>query len=57
MKRYDWTFVVWIAFGIAALLWILGLALGWGGWIWIFFVIALAAAGINYLTLASKKRK
>ncbi|UCG83057.1 MAG: hypothetical protein JSW38_12955 [Dehalococcoidia bacterium] len=56
MKRYDWNYMVWIVLGVAALLWILGLALGWGGWHWIFFVIALAAATVTFFTLASRRR-
>ncbi|MCJ7521831.1 MAG: hypothetical protein MUP21_06415 [Dehalococcoidia bacterium] len=56
MKRYDWTYIVWIVLGVAALLWILGLALGWGGWLWIFFVIGLAAAVVTFFPLISRKR-
>lgn len=34
-----------IVFLAALLIWILGLALSWGGWIWVFFVIWLIAGG------------
>ena len=48
---------LWVLFFIALLIWILGLALSWGGWIWIFFVLGLAAVVINVLALTGRGRK
>jgi hypothetical protein len=47
-----------VLWGVALLffiLWIIGLAVGWGGWLWIFFVIWVAAAVLNVLALWGKK--
>ena len=47
--------ILWLLLAISLLIWILGLALSWGGWIWIFFVVALIAGGVNIIGLTGKR--
>jgi len=39
---------IWVIILSSFLLWILGLALGWGGWTWVFLVIAIGGVGFVY---------
>ena len=47
--------VIWIVSILLLLLWIIGLAAGWGGWLWIFFVIGLAGIVTNVAAIQGKK--
>ena len=47
---------VWATFIISFVLWLLGLTLGWGGWIWVLFVIWLAAALVNLMAIVGARR-
>ena len=49
--------VVWVVFLVTLVLWILGLALGWGGWVWAFFGIGLAALVANLAALVGARRR
>jgi hypothetical protein len=48
---------VWELFFVPILLWILGLALGWGGWIWFLFAIGLVALVANVLAVTGRRRR
>jgi len=48
--------LLWLVFSVALIVWIVGLAVGWGGWVWVFFVIALATLGANVLALTGRRR-
>ncbi len=47
--------VLWLVALVFFILWIIGLSVGWGGWLWVFFVIWAGAAVINILALSGKK--
>jgi len=47
--------LLWLVVTAALLIWLMGLALSEDGWIWIFFIIALIAGGINIAILTGKK--
>ena len=49
--------ILWVAVFVLLLLWIIGLALGWGGWIWVLFVIGLGALVANFLALTGRRRR
>ena len=51
------TLLLWIMTCVLLILWILGLVLGWGGWVWIFFVIGLAGLVTNILALTGRRRR
>ena len=51
------TLILWIVLLASLLIWILGLALGWGGWVWIFFAIGLAGLVTNILALTGRRRR
>ena len=47
--------MLWAVFLVSLIVWIAGLAAGWGGWVWVFFVIALATLSINILALRGRR--
>jgi len=49
--------ILWVAVFVLLLLWIIGLALGWGGWIWVLFAIGLVALVANFLALTGRRRR
>lgn len=48
---------LWVVIFVTILLWIIGLASGWGGWIWVLFAIGLAALAVNVLAVTGRRRR
>lgn len=46
--------VLWIAFAVFLILWIVGLALTWGGWVWVFFALLIIALALNIMAILGR---
>ena len=55
MRHTPVMLAIWAMVALFALLWIIGLAVSWGGWVWVFFVIALAGLAVNYLAISARR--
>jgi hypothetical protein len=49
--------LLWLAFIVFALLWILGLVFTWGGWVWILFAIGLVLLVTNVASAYTARRR
>lgn len=47
--------LVWAIVGIFFILWIVGLSLAWGGWLWTFFVIWLVLLIIGAAAVTGRR--
>jgi len=47
--------MLWAVFLVSLIVWIAGLAAGWGGWVWVFFVIAFTTLGANVLAITGRR--
>ena len=56
MRGTNMMQMLWAVFLVSLIVWIAGLAAGWGGWVWVFFVIALATLGANVLAITGRRR-
>ena len=48
--------ILWIVVVISLIIWVAGLAAGWGGWVWVFFAIGLVLGDANILALRGTRR-
>ena len=56
MKFSNRIRVISMAFVLFFVLWLIGLTLGWGGWVWIFFIIWLPALVAGMLAFWGTRR-
>ena len=47
--------LIWGIVGVFFILWIIGLSLAWGGWLWVFFVIWLALLAIGVAAATGRR--